>query len=294
MKTQHDIEMFIQNEPLIEGKLSLQTVQWPQVLSTKEQSLFFGIGLCTSKQPAVGMPFDILAFFLEAERIRRFLNLPLVIVLIADTHALTNSFMTQSIVQEVMRNTTSTLQAVIRNLHLTNFRLLRSSEFTNNPEFVRMIETLPSFENQYLHRELADMIWLQKKHNVMLKLGWTINNSIEPGGHDERFFDTKIHDVHQTSLSFLYTKAGRTFDPKKPKASPYISTEGESRILLTEDENVSERFKDAESHWGKSAMQPVKNHLSAIVRSFEESFVRLPFSSLEEKIQFIINTATKT
>ena len=34
-------------------------------------TLFFGVGLCTSKEPADAIPFDILAFFLEAEKLRK-------------------------------------------------------------------------------------------------------------------------------------------------------------------------------------------------------------------------------
>ena len=67
----------------------------------------------------------------------------------------------------------------------------------------------------------------------------------------------------------------------KPKASPYISVEGENRILLESDEKVSEKIGVAN--------KDARIHLAKIVSLFEKLFGTIKVDSLESKIQFIID-----
>ena len=146
--------------------------------------------------------------------------------------------------------------------------------------------------NEYLRKEIADMMWFTNIHNVRLKLGWTINNDITPQGHDERFFDTQILNNHVLPLSFLHIKAGRTFDLQRPKASPYISVANESRIVLAENEHVQEHITRAQMTCPDEVFRATRSHLVLIVRLFEALFIRIPKRSLEEKIQFIVDLST--
>lgn len=91
----------------------------------------------------------------------------------------------------------------------------------------------------------------------------------------------------------MFSGAGRTFDPNKPKASPYISVKDDHRILITPQEDVPQKFCEAETLWGSSSCNGVKRHLADIVRLFEKLFVKLPAMTLEQKIQFILNIATQ-
>ncbi len=68
---QNDIEQLIKQEPLLMGDISHAFIDWPSLLAAPHPSLFFGVGLCTSKEPAVAIPFDILSFFFLAEKLRR-------------------------------------------------------------------------------------------------------------------------------------------------------------------------------------------------------------------------------
>lgn len=269
------------------GDISREFIDWPSLLTTQHPSLFFGVGLCTSKEPAVAIPFDILSFFLLAEKLRRQLELDTVFVLIADTHARTNVFMTEEIVRNLTNKTKAIFTTMIRNLRLNNFQILLSSDIHINSEFQTLLRSVPSLPNEYLRREIADLMWFTARHNVRLKLGWSINNDPIRQGHDERFFDAQIRDTKALPLSFLHCKAGRTFDPNRPKASPYISIHGESRIILAKGEQVKlPRNTDV--------ARAAENHLNSIVRLFESLFVRIPKSNLEEKIQFIIDLSTHT
>ena len=99
MKTIEEIQMFLKTNHYLSGGFLVHE----HILKSFKKQLerrFFRVGLALTKNHPKGIPFDILIFFLEAERLKKFLSLGKVIVLIADDHALTNSFMTS---QQVKR-----------------------------------------------------------------------------------------------------------------------------------------------------------------------------------------------
>lgn len=293
MKTQEEIMTFLSNEPLIEAGVSRAFIHWPSLQHSEDKTLFFGVGLCTAKQPAVAVPFDILSFFFVAERLKRFFKLSKVLVLIADVHAKTNAFMTPEIVTKTRRNVSTTLQKIVHNFSLPNFEIVSASEVHQLESFQSVLEHLPPITNQYLRQELADIIWFTKHEHLGIKLGWAIDNSLEPSGHDERFFDAQLRAIQDIPISFIFTGAGRTFDPNKPKASPYISATGDHRLLIQPHEDVASTFLEAEGSFGSASCNGVRGHLADIVRLFEKLFIKLPSMTLEQKIQFILNVATQ-
>jgi len=293
MKTKEEIITFLQNEPLIEAGLCSGAIEMLTRSNPKGKSLFFGVGLCTAKEPAVAIPFDILSFFLVAERLRRFLGMTRVVVLIADTHALTNSFMTPDIVNALTQKSLRVLSSVIRTLRLNKFELLVHSDIALQEAFTKTLEAIPAMDNQYVRHEIADITWLVKERNVALKLGWTIDRSPIPGGHDERFFDTKLQKLASLPIRFLYLKAGRTFDKHRQKVSPYISVAGESRIIIDSHEDVRGKFGVARTSWGDDHFGGTRKHIADIVRLFEKLFGQLPSLSLEQKIEHILKQVTK-
>ena len=275
------------------GDISHAFIDWPTLLNSSNPSLFFGVGLCTSREPAVALPFDILSFFFIAEKLWRELSLDTIFVLIADEHALTNSFMTDKLVQKLRQKMKLTFTTLIRNLQLRHFQIITSSEMHNDKEFQKIFTSLPNIQNQYLHQELADMVWFTQTNNVRIKLGWSINNDSLPQGHDERFFDAEIKRVSPNlPLLFLHCKAGKTFDPKRPKTSPYIAIANEPRILLRPDENALEKIAAAKVTCNPELFRGTMSHLGLIVRLFESVFIQIPKERTEDKIQFIIDLAT--
>lgn len=277
-----DIEKIIRNEPLFEGDITMKNI--PST-SASTGNLMVGVGLCTSSLPAQGIPFDILAFFLLPELLRQNGIIENTFLLIADTHAETNSFMTHSHTERLAKRMETTALSIIRSLRLQDFKIVRASDIRKNKSFKDTLNSIPVMENQYLREEVADLLWMEKHNNVKWKLGWTISSSDIPQGHDERFFDLKAKQLCTTAMNFLYTSAGRTFDNLKPKASPYISTANTDRIILSKDESVMVKIArtDRKSEHIIAAM----NHLERIIRLFEKLVVRIPLSTLEEKIDFI-------
>jgi len=293
MKTKDQIMTFLKNDPLIEWKLSCAAMDWHAALRAEGATLFFGVGLCTSKESAAAIPFDILAFFLEAEKLRRFFELKKVIVLIADRHALTNSFMSKEQVDKLSQRTISIFEGIIRNFDLTSFEIRKASLMLPEAELKNILPTDIKLPNQYLIQEIADVLWMIKHDNLALKLGWSIDSALEASGHDERFFDLTMKEFLPRQISFLFTTAGRTFDKHRQKVSPYISVQGEHRLLLNPGECVADKLHEAEMLWDDKHFGGARKHLSNIIRSFEDLFGHLAGLSFEQKLQHILDTSMK-
>ena len=88
---------------------------------------------------------------------------------------------------------------------------------------------------------------------------------------------------------FVYMKAGKTLDKKRPKASPYISVLGEQRIMLRADEPVEEKLAQARASWPDRSLGGAINHLKAIVRLYERLVSPLDRSPLPTKVRAIID-----
>ena len=86
-KDKQNLITFFRNEPLV---IFDEEITKLDIFNnkTRENNIFLGIGLTTSSEVSIGVPFDILGIVLVAEKIRRKLNFSKVIVQIADEHAL--------------------------------------------------------------------------------------------------------------------------------------------------------------------------------------------------------------
>lgn len=279
---------FLRNEPLIQAEPSIAALK--ANLFGCRGSIFIGIGLMTSKKLSTGIPFDILALFLEAEAIRKLLKFDKVFLLLGDQHAKSNRLVEENIIDQICESTFNTLTNVVKNLNFTHFEIIKSGDLFKNIEFLQILKSLPSFKNEYLKIEIADLKWFTAKHNVKIKLGWSMENSIDIKGHDERFFDREIIKFCP-SLSLIHLKPGRTFDKHRQRVSPYISINGETRILLKPDENVQNKINQGQKLWHDPNFNGAIRHLANIVRAFEKLNGNLPNKTLEEKIQAIIYNA---
>ena len=284
------LKKIVLNEPLIESRPSLEGIDSEGI--RPGCSIYYGTGLCTAKEISVDLPFDVLSMILVAERLRKQLGMETVYHHIADTHALSNSFFTPDQVRFHAKRVRESIERVVSNLGLTNFRVVLSSEFDQGVEYQELRTRVNPELNEYVQRELTDMLWYKEK-GVCLKLGWIIQSSETGLGYDERLFDREFLKSFGRGLSFLYLKAGRTLDPKKPKASPYISTPGEKRVLLIKEEEVSKKLSAAEIEFGNKNLNGARGYLVDIIRAYERLFGPLENLTIEEKIQGIIDIVTK-
>lgn len=238
-------------------------------------TVFFGVGLMTSKQLGVALPFDILGMFFATELIRKTLNLDSAIVVLGDSHAKSNNVFPEEIINNFANNVENQLQKIIHNFALTNFQILRASNFHGSQEFQNILKTLPEMNNEYLRLEIADCLFLKQNHDLKLKVGWTMAKTERVEGNDERFFDTGIKEFIP-DLNFVHLEPGWTMDRNRPRVSPYISVPEEKRILLEKKQSILD-------------LGVCGSHLAKIVRCAEILWGKLPFPSLEDKIKFLID-----
>ena len=262
------IHKSLQNEGLVDAAASI-----PGISRTipEGSSIYYGTGLTTSKALSNGLPFDVLGMILMAEKLYRTLRLSHIYHHIADTHALTNSFATLFKVEEIADKIENIMIQITKHLNIQDhFTIFRSSSFDRTPEYIELLKTVTTIKNNYVQREVADMHWYKEKHQTALKLGWIIQTNPCEQGFDERLFDSEYTNCFGNGLQFIYLKAGRTFDQKRPKAAPYISIPGEQRILLQPNEDVEGKITKAKEIWPDKTLGGACNHLSAIVRLYDQ------------------------
>lgn len=283
---------FLKNEPLVISESSVASLK-PKIFdNTEEKSIFFGVGVMTETQISENVPFDILAMFFESEVLRQKLNFKKVIVLIADTHAISNNKFAKIEIEKIAIKTKSILAKIIKNFNLNNFELVLASKIHENTVLKEIVKKLPDFKNKYLKHEIADLIWFSKTENTLIKIGWALTKKQNDVGHDERFFDHEISKF-LPNLSFIHLESGKTFNPERLRVSPYLSLKGEKRILLLANENVEEKIKEAKANLSPDFFRGSTNHLAHIVRIFEKLNGNLLEMSFEKKIQHTIQVATK-
>ncbi|RJR29200.1 hypothetical protein C4564_02570 [Candidatus Microgenomates bacterium] len=277
---------FINTAPLLEPESSLNGIQ-PELEEGSGGSLYFGTGLTTSKAPSIGVPFDVVGMLCVAKKLREVLSLNEVIQFIADTHALSNDFNTSESVKAIADKMVDASGRVARLLDMKYTPIL-ASDIDHKPEYLEIFNSIESDDHEYVRREWTDIEYLRQQHSLRLKLSWTIGPKVNKLGFDERLYDLRFREVMGHTMSFIYLLPGRTLDIDRPKVSPYISVEGERRILLQKGEDVAGKIaeaKDTQNNKLKSAMK----HLASIVALFEELQGEVPGSTTEEKVQSIID-----
>jgi hypothetical protein len=255
------------------------------------EALYFGTGLATPRSPSVGVPFDILVLVLVAEKLRRTLGMRRIVHHIADTHALCNGFSTAGSVAALAGEYREVMRRIV---DATGFpiRISLASEFDGSDEYGSLLRSGGTDGlDPYVRREIADMAWYVRTERVGLKLGWLVQRSGAGEGFDERRYDREFARVFPADgLAFAYTVCGRTFDCRRPRVCPYVSVEGERRILLARDERVHAKVEAAAEAWDARLGGAVK-HLNMIVRLWDK-LTPAPTGrgTVPDRVQRIIDT----
>lgn len=209
------------------------------------------------------------SFFITAEKIRRAFGFHKIIHLIADVHALTNDFADPATVKASVKNISEKILCAIVKLGLSGvYDMKLASELAKEPGYFDELRAIDGPEHDYVKQELADMNFLRKNHSVALKLSWQQESTrIEC---DERFFDNLFIKRFGSCMSFVYLKAGRSFDVTSLNVCPYTAKAGQTRILIGSGKTASEIIEEM-SPPSKSTRHTFK-HLQNIVDEFEEVF----------------------
>jgi hypothetical protein len=239
--------------------------------------LYFGIGLCSRKGLSQGLPVDILAMMLTAEQLSERKT-----ILVADTHAEGSEFDPQDI-DRIAGERKDALEKACDRLDLSGWEIVRASEVGRRDDYVQILQSIDE-QGHYMRHELADMAWFCRK-GAALKLGWFMKGS----RRDETCFDSAFRkEFPDERMSFAYTTAGRTFDPKRPKAPPYICTDRTARLLLTPEEDVGLKLAGARERFGELGVKTYMKFLKNLTRTYTNVVGYTGRGPVEEKVQVII------
>lgn len=239
-------------EPLVMEKYSL--AELPEKLSCPPAptSVYFGIGLTSKETISQGLPFDMLSMLFIAEKYREATRAETTICLIADSHALANLSVTRENIEKTATQTALTITRIGKKLALP-IEVIRASKIDNDKTYLEGLRQTNGIEieselREYARRELADIFYLKHARGLVLKLGWALDGN----GFDERFFDEAFRNAFpEEPMLFAYVEAGRTLDPTRPKAPPYICTNPHHRLLLELGEQVGRKLQTAARQNGK-------------------------------------------
>lgn len=267
-----DAARLVRQSPLLETGLSLEGLQRAQ-RPRPPAAIFVGVGLCTRARASRAVPFDVLGMLLPAERLRRAIGARELVVLVADSHALIND-LDPFQVRALARRWIDTL-ARLGDSVLPRLRVLRASQLHATPRYRDVLEEVrrraPGGAHPYVLREVADIEHLRRELGGVLKVGWAIC-SCGDRGHDERFFDARHRAWVGSAVGFVYCKAGRALDDRRPRAAPYITTDPERRICLSPGEDVEAKLARASAlgHASASTVRGVRKQLKMIARAYRE------------------------
>jgi hypothetical protein len=235
-----------------------------------------GIGLASQRTLSWGLPFDVLGMLLPAEQVRRAAGAERVVVLIADRHAVSNGFARQR-VEHRAREVARMLDAVRGALGLP-FDIVQAEMMHQDPSYERIHERVRASAgatHPYVTLEVADTEYLRRIYGSIVKLGWVLGRGPARDALDERFFDERFRGWLGAEVGFAYCAAGRTLDPRRPRAAPYLVFDPAQRLLLRPDEPVERKLAAFTERAPPHLQRAVTGHLRRITQVYSRTIAPL-------------------
>jgi hypothetical protein len=285
------LEAIIEQEPLIKTKPSFASIASFRP-SGQPRTVFVGLGLCNRRQPTDALPVDVLGLLLPAELVRSALVAHSLVVLIADTHALTNGLRFED-VDRVARHTERTVARVRTRLGLRKMRVVRASSFHSTQRYRSLLERVEQDfpeGHPYVARQIADMAYLEYEWGSFVKVGWTLNGSSHLHGNcrDEAGLDLLAQRWLRGDVGFIYCEAGRTLNDRSRKAAPYINVDSERRVCLLPDENVAMKIANAHHSASEQTIRGALRYYRAVTSTCAR-FRRVGGESVKGRLQNVID-----
>src|SRR6185369_4597184 len=210
--------------------------------------IYSGFGVVGRQGVSENVPFDILSMIIVAEKARRAVVGSGITFLIADTHAsVTGDYDPQAIDRAADWRETIVYRAC-DSLGVPDPQVFRASAIEQDDLYRSLLQTvtlLGRSEGEYFIREACDLEFFRRANGIGAKIGWSLTaSSRKPGRFDERAFDNIYKEIFSegNEMAFLYATAGRTLDPKRQQAAPYLDFSPDKRVLLTAQQNIATKL----------------------------------------------------
>ena len=202
-------------------------------------SVWFGVGVAAS-DASCGLPVDVLILVFAQEMVRRQLGLAKSSILIADSNAC-NAGVPRLDVHRAASLAQAPLEALVDRFGFP-VEIRRSSSLAPASEVERKQEAL-EIDNGYVAQQLVQTE-IMRTRGAGVKVGWALSACT----YDETYFDQLYRSRFGDQVTFAYTIGGRTLNPQRPRACPYLCREPKDRLLLGTRENaVRKLYGDAAS-----------------------------------------------
>jgi hypothetical protein len=257
--------------------------------------VYVGFGVAGRKGLSVAVPLDILALIIVAELVRRVLGASGITFLIADSHAQRTGNYDPSKVREAAIRRKHIIDRSCQALGVPDPQVYFASEIEHDPLYQALVEEAASVAHgdaEYFVREAADIEFFRRAGGVGMKIGWSLGSTKNAARFDEQAFDRFYLEMFPKGkqMKFVYASAGRTLDPSKAKAAPYLDFESRTRVLLTQHEDVEGKLA-ACSH--QATKKAALDYYEAIIDSWEHlSGLSLDGKSVVQKIENLITALT--
>ncbi len=202
-------------------------------------SVWFGVGVAAN-DASCGLPIDVLILVFAQEMVRRQLGLAKSSILIADSNAC-NAGVPRLDVHRAASLAQAPLEALVDRFGFP-VEIRRSSSLAPASEVERKQEAL-EIDNGYVAQQLVQTE-IMRTRGAGVKVGWALSACT----YDETYFDQLYRSRFGDQVTFAYTIGGRTLNPQRPRACPYLCREPKDRLLLGTRENaVRKLYGDAAS-----------------------------------------------
>jgi len=210
----------------------------PRALETST-STWFGLGVAAG-DASCGLPVDVLILLFAQEMVRRELGLSKSTILIADSNAC-DAGVPRLDVHRAASLAQAPLEALIDRFGFP-VDVCRSSSLAPASDMGRQQEAL-AIDNGYVAQQLVQTE-IMRTRGAAIKVGWALSACT----YDETYFDRLYRNRFGDQATFVYTIGGRTLNPQRPRACPYLCREPRDRLLLgTEESAIRKLYTDAVS-----------------------------------------------
>lgn len=241
-------------------------------------STWFGVGVAAD-DASCGLPVDVLILVFAQEMVRRELGLSKSSILIADSNAC-NAGVPRLDVHRAASLAQAPLEALISRFGFP-VDIRRSSSLAPASEVERKQEAL-EIENGYVAQQLVQTE-IMRERGATVKVGWALSACT----YDETYFDRLYRDRFGHGVSFAYTIGGRTLNPQRPRACPYLCREPEDRLLLGTRENAVRKLYSDQS---SPAMRGYRRLIAKLARAYHHLSGEDP-GTPESFLQFVVDVS---
>lgn len=237
---------------------------------------WFGVGVAAD-DASCGLPVDVLILVFAQEMVRRELGLSKSSILIADSNAC-DAGVPRLDVHRAAALAQAPLEALLDKFQFP-VEIRRSSSLAPVSEVERKQAAL-EIDNGYVAQQLVQTE-IMRERGAAVKVGWALSACT----YDETYFDRLYRNRFGEKVTFVYTIGGRTLNPQRPRACPYLCREPADRLLLGTRENAVRKLYSDQS---SPAMRGYRRLIAKLARAYQHLTGQDP-GTPESFLQFVVD-----